>query len=256
CIYPHAAGVPNNFCGHQYAQDGNAYAGIGGSFPSWYRDFIGIQLIQPLLIGEKYYVSFYASLTLDSMWAMNVAFDKLGVKFFASVFTDSVNQANMVNNNAQVYSNLIITDTVGWTNITGSFIADSAYKLMVVGFFFDSIHLNYIKFFNHPSGKNMFNYYLDNFYVSTTPNGVLEIPDVNLNIYPNPVKDILNIRGDIKRSDEILLYDMQMRKVPFKIIKTQNLFQLNVSSLSNGIYLLKLIKKEGNYFSKKIIINN
>jgi len=253
CLYLMAAGVPNNFCGHQYAQDGNAYAGIGGTFDTRIRELIGIQLLQPLVIGKRYYVSFYASLTLNPSYAMNVAFNKLGVKFLTTNFTDSIYPNLLVNNEAQVYSNSIITDSVGWTNITGSFIADSAYQYMAVGFFFDSIHLNFIKFFDCQA--NYFNYYLDNFYVGTTPSNASLLIKNSLNIFPTLANDFVYINGIFDKLPEIVLYDFYGNEIPVSINKSQNFFQLNVSNLNNSIYFLKITTNEKS-FSKKIIINH
>src|SRR6185503_1370215 len=57
-------GVPNNLAGYQYAYSGNSYAGL----ITWYvsvicclRENMGVQLIQPLVIGTKYFASCYIS---------------------------------------------------------------------------------------------------------------------------------------------------------------------------------------------------
>ncbi|NIF03850.1 T9SS type A sorting domain-containing protein [Chryseobacterium sp. Tr-659] len=58
----------------------------------------------------------------------------------------------------------------------------------------------------------------------------------NLNIYPNPVKDILNINGQIKKEEAEIL-DAGGRRV-LKTIINDN--KINISNLEQGIYYLKI----------------
>src|SRR5689334_8989484 len=56
-------GVPYNTCGYQQAASGNAYAGIYtfslvGTQSTSFRDYIGVELTQPLQVGVKYFVNF------------------------------------------------------------------------------------------------------------------------------------------------------------------------------------------------------
>src|SRR5438876_12212383 len=50
--------VPNGYYIHQSANDGNAFGAVV-TFESGipYREHIGIQLLQPLIIGQKYFLS-------------------------------------------------------------------------------------------------------------------------------------------------------------------------------------------------------
>ena len=69
-------------------------------------------------------------------------------------------------------------------------------------------------------------------------------------VYPNPVEDQLNIRFDIERSGN---YILELQDVTGRIIsQTQqkpinpgNIIQLNTSSFSPGIYLLKVVTTDG-----------
>jgi hypothetical protein len=99
-------------------------------------------------------------------------------------------------------------------------------------------------------------------YLSTKSNladfNTVGIKDFEINkiyVYPNPVKQILNIQGSFTTSDKVFLYDVCDREIPFTVKQTQNVLQIDVSGLSNGIYFLKIIK-DNNFYSKKIIINH
>ncbi|HET8838148.1 MAG TPA: T9SS type A sorting domain-containing protein [Flavobacteriaceae bacterium] len=64
-----------------------------------------------------------------------------------------------------------------------------------------------------------------------------------IELYPNPVKNVLHISNDGERTS-IVIYDLLGRAVFRKLIKEQNA-SLNMSSLRNGIYLLKAETKQG-----------
>jgi hypothetical protein len=68
----------------------------------------------------------------------------------------------------------------------------------------------------------------------------------NLSIYPNPVKDVLNIQGDYTSIDVLDL----LGKLVLSSKKTKN---INVSSLADGVYMLS-IKTENGIAVKKITI--
>lgn len=70
---------------------------------------------------------------------------------------------------------------------------------------------------------------------------------LKINIYPNPVKDILNIQNSQKYDFEI--YNM-LGKLVLKGDNIEN--QINVNTLAKGIYILKLINDE-KIFNQKFI---
>jgi len=75
-------------------------------------------------------------------------------------------------------------------------------------------------------------------------------------IYPNPASDYLQIKMDPIYVNNIELYDMQGYKKKTTILnKKTSEFQLDVSDVKNGIYILK-INTEIRLFEEKIIINN
>ena len=77
-----------------------------------------------------------------------------------------------------------------------------------------------------------------------------------INIYPNPASDYLQIKMDPIYVNNIELYDMQGHKKKTVILnkKTSN-FQMDVSDVKNGIYILK-INTEIRSFKENVIINN
>ncbi|MBL7921021.1 MAG: T9SS type A sorting domain-containing protein [Bacteroidia bacterium] len=80
---------------------------------------------------------------------------------------------------------------------------------------------------------------------SLTPTGVLEFKNnVNdINLYPNPVSDVLNIAG---KYDEVEVYDITGRLIN----KTKGNSTINVSVFENGTYIATILL-EGNIVSTK-----
>ena len=59
----------------------------------------------------------------------------------------------------------------------------------------------------------------------------------SVSIYPNPVKDVLNIQGLDTKLNEVAIYTIEGRKV---LTQTANLDRINTSNLSQGVYFIKL----------------
>ncbi|MBT8266138.1 MAG: T9SS type A sorting domain-containing protein [Bacteroidia bacterium] len=73
---------------------------------------------------------------------------------------------------------------------------------------------------------------------------------IELKVYPNPVSNILNINAN-EIVSHVELYDINGRLV----LETKNSIQLNVSQISEGLYLLKITVQDNNVIYKKIAKN-
>lgn len=89
CDTTNKAGVPNNIWGYQSAASGQAYAGMlsfssSGNQSTSFREYLGAELISPLTIGTRYYVSLKVSPTLTGslpFGSVKYVHNKLGVLF-------------------------------------------------------------------------------------------------------------------------------------------------------------------------------
>jgi len=238
--------------GYQIPHTGNAYAGAYcfESSGTNYREYLGASLIQSLNIGTKYFLSVYISRSDFPSWATN----HFGFKFSTVQYNYLTNPAP-VNNFAHYYSPVIVTDSIGWTKISGSFIADSNYQYVILGNFYDSISTNFIAGWYTPDAAY---YLIDDVCVSTdslTCNQTVGINAVkneeDLILFPNPFSDKINI--SLKRNEvvEFTLFDMASRKI-FNQSFT-NSISINTEQLSKGIYLYEVRNKNGVIKKGKVV---
>lgn len=253
-------GVPNNMGGFQYARSGIAYGGfVVKSLGSLnFHEIIGSSLNQPLVIGQSYYVSFYVNRSYNHLQFNNynnLAANKIGLKFTTVPY--SMTNPIALNNIAHIFTNSIITDTIGWTKISGTFTADSAYNYLAIGNFFDDSLTSHIKL---DSIASMAYYYVDDVCISTDSNYCNSISSLShfdlenpINVFPNPVNDELNIQGI--GFTKIVIYDnlgriVFTKKFELPVYHTH----VKLPILRKGLYFVK-IKTLKSYYTKKIVHN-
>ncbi|MFK8007157.1 MAG: T9SS type A sorting domain-containing protein, partial [Saprospiraceae bacterium] len=76
--------------------------------------------------------------------------------------------------------------------------------------------------------------------------------EANIQIFPNPTSDILNIKMENSSQANFSIFDIYGKKVLEKMEVNQNKIQLSTSTFSSGIYFLK-IEMEGKEFVQKFI---
>ncbi|MFZ1694949.1 MAG: hypothetical protein WAT74_17260 [Flavobacteriales bacterium] len=140
-VSPDTCGVPLNFAGFQYPATGNGYIGMitySNDPPYGFRELIGVKLSTPIVPGSTYYTSFKVSCTNGypnpDHWTRYAA-NKLGI----SIRTDSLLDPFWFppDNVAQFASDSIVTDTSGWTLLSGSFVSQISAQWLYLGNFFD-----------------------------------------------------------------------------------------------------------------------
>nr|MBA3986724.1 hypothetical protein [Flavobacteriales bacterium] len=210
CVPSNGFGVPQSFYSYQHAhRNCNAYMGLiiwSASIPN-FREQIGIQLSQPLAIGQKYYFSFYTVMAgqSDGNDYYDNPSNNIGMRLSTLPYSSS-NPAP-IDNFAHLRSVSIISDTVNWLRISGSIVADSAYNYLMLGNFYDDANTD-TTMLNCGTCYNYYSYYLvDDVCVSTDSllcnGGIDVIPctvsieensfENQINIYPNPAKNFINI---------------------------------------------------------------
>ena len=252
-------GVPMNDVGFQYAKTGNAYAGfISFGRVRNYREVVGTQLMNPLTITQKYFVSFYVARAFDSAnpsanaKAANAASNKIGARFSTVQYDNSAfnTDAVPIDNRAQVFTDSVIIDTLNWVKISGSFIADSAYQYVCFGNFFTDSATTYIRL---DSNATFAYYYIDDIYVST--DSLTDVKENNenvfVNIFPNPTINVLHIVINSYPSVKLAIYSALGEQI-FKDYINQGETDIDISNYSKGVYFLQ-IEQKGGIVQKRII---
>lgn len=124
------AGVPDNFAGNQPSHSGNGYAGIYVKGPGTvYREYLQAFMLEPLVAGSLYSVSFYVSPAEFGCTSENI-----GIYFSGNdpnEFGTGVLQVT-----PQVTSDLgFLNDTENWTLISGCFTAEGGEQFVTIGNF-------------------------------------------------------------------------------------------------------------------------
>ncbi|MBS1937474.1 MAG: hypothetical protein JSS84_06650 [Bacteroidetes bacterium] len=205
--YGSTFGLPLNFFTFQEPFEGASCAGMWTYHQNdvdEYREWIQAPLLEPLVPGQTYYCSFRANAAFGGnyeypqVWLAN---DKVGMLFTMQDRSWSWGDPYPVPlNHAHILYPQILADTVGWTLVSGSFVADSAYQYVMLGQFFsnaltDTLHLA-------PEGDPWYWFpraytLIDAVCVSPDPNGCERAQGVGVHgvtspvLFPNPTRDRL-----------------------------------------------------------------
>ena len=249
--------VPNNFFGFQSPASGNGYIGLFlHYYYTLYREYAEVKLIDSLIVGNKYYVSFSVSLADSS----NFATDDVGIYFSNDSLLNLSSYDNFsVFPHVESTQGTFLSDKSVWYLITGEYIASGGEKFLTIGNFKDDINTDTIPV---SQGGSLLNdyfcyYYIDNVCVSLTANdcgitGINEISTPNILVYPNPSNGIVNLSSE-KTIENLSVYSSIGQLIISNLPNTKNL-QIDLSKHSKGIYYIN-IKTNQSVISKKIIIN-
>jgi hypothetical protein len=253
---------PDSYNGFQFPHSGNAYAGfyVFASNSPNNRELIGSSLSSALIIEQKYFISFYVNLGGSLFSKSTIASNKMGVKF--STVPYSYSNPAPINNAAHFYSNSIIDDTVKWTRISGSFVADSAYSYIIIGNFFADSLTNTI---NLATINKYAYYFIDDVCVTTDSlynENWLGVKEQNVNnnkkilIFPNPTSGKFTITSNSNEAiTNIIISDVTGRVVyensfGSNVYDTENDF----SYLQPNTYFVKINTTNNIYNTKMVIV--
>jgi hypothetical protein len=254
--------VPHNFEGYQIAFDGQAYVGLNfyNPFASNQREAIGCKLNDTLIIGHRYYISFYVNLSDNSTIAIN----NIGLLFSTKTYNTSYCNStywNLISNFSHYNCQQVIADTVNWIKLQGSFIADSLYNYLILSNFFMDQNTT-VDTLNPSFVQGPF-YYVDLVCVSEDSTicdwqsgyQSLSSDTFDLEIFPNPTDDFINIKindlftGNLK----CIFYDLLGREKKQSTMEKAG--KIYISDLSNGLYILQITDGKMNRKNIKVIIN-
>lgn len=262
--------VPNGAGGYQMAhRNCSAYAGLvtwGSSGND--REHIGIQLNQPLIIGQKYFVSFYTVMGEVILGGNHYGMPSNGIGMRFSSVSYNPGTPCPIDNFAHLYSPTIINDSINWIRISGSIIADSAYQYLILGNFFDDANTDTMQYSCGSCFNSESYYFIEDICVSTDSllcNGGIDvlscavfvldtISNEKVSVFPNPAYNFITVLSQNNFRAEILLCDVFGKVVYSEKVNSANNLKINLSSFSSGIYVLKIVdESEKISICKKII---
>lgn len=87
--------------------------------------------------------------------------------------------------------------------------------------------------------------------------GVTDNSFTKVQLFPNPTRGLLTVKtSNSTILDQALVYDILGKQVTnFQNSSSDNEFRMNLTNLKNGVYLVKLVLKDGSQSTKKVIIN-
>ena len=244
--------VPHNGFGFQYALHGDAYVGMSAYATSGggvsFREYVGCELLEPLEVGESYVLSFFANVAFGgTYWAPTWACNNMGM-----LFTNQTNPWNpgigphfALRNYAHLHSIAIISDTVNWTLVSGSFVADSAYRYLVIGNHFSNVLTDTLHII--PGNSLAAYYFVDGVCVTRAGQpceftvGIAEIGPRAWRAWPNPASDQVQVPVGMGTAWQV--FDMRGRMVA-NGVGTRDVLELGVQDWALGEYVIRLEAQE------------
>jgi hypothetical protein len=138
-------GIPNTPNYHHYPRTGSGMAEVIMFYDEidtgYSRDYLEGNLNGTLTLGKSYCVSFYITLEQGSTYAIN----HIGA-FLDDGTIDSTHRYGRPQSqySPQILQTTIISDTLNWVKVQGSFVASGKEKYITIGNFSDKTHTSYI----------------------------------------------------------------------------------------------------------------
>ena len=248
------SGLPVNFHTFQMPFEGFSCVGLytyHQNGPTEYREWIIAPLLEPLVVGQTYYCSFRANAGFagnaeyPQIWLAN---DKVGMVFTMQDRMWEVGDPYPVPlNHAHIMYPQILADTVGWTLVSGSFVADSAYQYVMIGQYFSNALTDTLHFADpnsvfpwYPRGYTL----VDAVCVSASPEGcdleqgVYEVQSTVPVLFPNPANDQLIVAQRAGAEAQVLDALGRLRWEGWII---SDRWVLEVGSWARGAYALHMV---------------
>lgn len=250
--------TPTNNRGYQVPADSSAYFGlfVYNYLSANSREYLQIRLVDTLVQGEQYLLTFKISLA-DS-FRVAVDYKDIGVAFRQTRLPNNLD--HQIRPLPHFYSDSIwdATNKVTWQEFNATYTAQGGERIMLIGNFktdtnTDTMQLN-------SGGSNIafsaFSYYYVD-QLSLTKKISTQIIKNELEklilVFPNPVKDQLKIQSSSNRQLDFKLFNLQGQAIQFSLKSSYpNEFQIDLNGQASGIYLLQ-VSDGKNQVNRKII---
>lgn len=244
-------GIPSNSRGYQMPRTGNAYTGIDlWEKNTSAREYIQLKFTDTLKQGHHYAFICFVSMANKFRYATA----NFGAYFSVdSVSMPAVDVLPFVPQIENPDTN-ILTDTLNWMPITGTYLANGGEKFLLLGNFkpvaegFDTAY----QYYGSPNHANWAYYYIDDVSLIDL-DSTLSVKEneamAQVEVFPNPASSILNIKLTAAQQ-QYSITDIKGNTLLQKALTKQEQHQIDISALSSGFYVISFINKQG-YISRE-----
>jgi hypothetical protein len=255
-------GVPHNLYGNQVDKSSQSSSGAYAAFACYSntmnnaREYLTTELAQPLVANRVYRLSFYVSLADNC----NFAVGNIGACFTSSNIDWLLPATQYFDLVPKVeYDSAPITDTEGWTLVSGEFVAEGDEKFLTIGNFKSDMETNLEQVAPSEYEWDVSAYYIDDVSLEDLGEvGIEESPLTKFKLFPNPVnKDgWFTVDHDLTSgSVEFVMFNLmgiEVKRVSLPFRSTQ--IDLGKHGLSCGAYSYQLMVEGNSVGSGKIFI--
>ncbi len=214
------------------------------------REYLQVRLTPSMVTGKAYIVSFYVSLA-DYMES---SINNLGAHL--SVLPVSASNDDPLDLTPQILHIEFVEDFVGWTLISDTIVAQEDYSYLTIGNFFDDDATNTLpnNLASGEPGTYGAYYFVDDVsVVETIVTHLIDVENSDVEISPNPVKDMLNITFPEDVSDfQIKIFNAQGARFYERQINQRPSISIDCSTFPSGIYFVQ-IESQNEQFVKKLM---
>jgi hypothetical protein len=235
----------------QYPLTGQKMIGLFASIEgSCTREYIEVELNEALIANLEYCVSINLSLSNRSQ----ICTDCFGVYFSVDELLNPDGycefgvQPQLVNS-----PGTLLSDTLNWMQVSGTFVANGGEKYLTVGNFLSDEMCTIAPVNGTKPNFNVAYYYVDDVVVMNCDStDVIEFnSETRIEVFPNPTSGFLSIscpHGGIAS-----VYDMAGRRVSQHLYRAGGVSSLDLTSLEMGIYSLRFTDERGFTYVKTFI---
>jgi hypothetical protein len=243
-----SVGVPSNWTGYQQARSGQAYAGFATFsilIPAG-REYLGIELTDTLNVGSSYIISFYVSRACSTWTYTGISSNKIGARFSTVPFSFA-HQAPL-DNISHLHTDSVITDSTNWVLISGRITADSSYKFLIIGNFYDDLQTSSATI--TADTKHAY-YFIDDVSVVLDSSSINNIDETSNSpgVFTN--REFIIISGN--DLSLVSLFDITGRQLYVNNNSTEKEVKIKTSGLKSGLYIA-VVRNEGHLSSFKISV--
>ncbi len=243
--------IPSNSRGYQFARTGEAYIGLDlWSINSTVREYIQIKFIDTLKQGHHYAFTCYVNMANKFRYATA----NFGAYFsLDSVAMPTADVLPFVPQIENPDSN-ILTDTLNWVPITGTYLANGGEKFLQLGNFkpvaegYDTAY----QYYGSPTHANWAYYYIDDVSLIDL-DSTLTVKEneamANVVVFPNPASSVLNIKLNAPQQ-QYSITDIKGNTLMQNSISKQEQIQIDITELPSGFYVISFLNKQG-YISRE-----